>query len=617
MVHELRSGFMFRAPQIRDLVEGSSRNKYKNPDKKRKRSNKAMEIKAEQNPCSDSVQRLRKVIHDQAGQPANTEISSSPGLKKGEICMLAPIVRCPPPHDKTSENCIQEGGCKQDIDLGEGYHPVLPGKTDIPVPPEVKKEEGPLKASCRRDVQSARMMYNAIPQVYARGQSIISGQQKLEGDSQQTTDSEEAKGSTRSNTFKRQRRVTHDQTGLPTKTEIANSRELEKEICVPAPTVRCPQNGRTSENCIQKDGTEQDMDLVILRSQHVLPKQQINDSEEADGSPKNAVVVTNQQLRDSEEATESPSSDISKMINQVEMIYSNRMEKLLAIQSKKSLQFKEARNRIENELTIKLGKEHSDASFLVRKMHRGHQARLDGMKNVDEEFIKKLQLIRTHLNTEQVKLDSIHEADKKKERKLKSHWMREAKSGREVDMYSILPQFLHSCFNLDDLKNPSEPLLLNSSNNANPVLPQALKLEGPTAMDTVSELVQSNESKGGIRLVLQLQSPLPTNAPSEPGNGTRVSGNSLLCQRVQEEKHVQVLKFDEQLAGNCKVDQAQPVKFCKELSLDPSDQFGVQRTSHWWDPVTAPGLRGGSPVDIICIPEHPPADVICISDDDN
>ncbi|KAI3852791.1 hypothetical protein MKX03_028625, partial [Papaver bracteatum] len=68
---------------------------------------------------------------------------------------------------------------------------------------------------------------------------------------------------------------------------------------------------------------------------------------------------------------------------------------------------------------------------------------------------------------EQVKLDSIHKADRKKEIKLKSHWMHEAKSGREVDVYSILPLFLHSCFNLDDLKNPSEPLLLNSSNTAN------------------------------------------------------------------------------------------------------------------------------------------------------
>ncbi|KAI3876619.1 hypothetical protein MKX03_013321 [Papaver bracteatum] len=170
-------------------------------------------------------------------------------------------------------------------------------------------------------------------------------------------------------------------------------------------------------------------------------------------SPKNEVVSNKQRVRDSEEATEPPSSDISKRISLVEMIYSKRIGKLLANQSKKSLQFKEARDRIKNDLTKKLLNEHSNASVLVRKMHPGIDARIVGLKNVDKEFIKKEQLIKTHLNTEQVKLDANHEADRKEERKLKSHWMHEAKSGRSVDAYSILPQFLDSCFNLDDLKN--------------------------------------------------------------------------------------------------------------------------------------------------------------------
>ncbi|KAI3857495.1 hypothetical protein MKW92_035838 [Papaver armeniacum] len=306
-----------------------------------------------------------------------------------------------------------------------------------------------------------------------------------------------------SNSVKRQR-VTHDQTGLPA---ISSCSELDKEICgLVAPIVRCPQNGKPSKSCTRKDGTEQDvhlaegyqpvlpenpvpleveeeggclrasccMDVQTARitaqvyasrgSQSIMSGQQelegnikgteqINDSEEANGSPKNEVVTNKQQVRVSEEATEPPSSDISKKISLVETIYSKRIEKLLANQSKKSLQFKEARDRIKNDLTKKLRKEHSNASVLVRKMHPGVEARIVGLKNVDKEFIMKEQVIRTHLNTEQVKLDSIHEADMEEERKLKSHWMHEAKSGRSVDGYSILPQFLDSCFNLDDLKN--------------------------------------------------------------------------------------------------------------------------------------------------------------------
>lgn len=294
-----------------------------------------------------------------------------------------------------------------------------------------------------------------------------------------------------SNSLKRQR-VTDDQTGLPA---ISSCSELDKEICGLAPIVRCPQNGKPSKSCTRKDGTEQDihlaqgyrpvlpgnpvplvveedvgclrasccMDVQTARitaqvyarrwSQSIMSGQQelegeikgteqINDSGEANGSPKNEVVANKQQVRDSEEATEPPSSDISKRISLVETIYSKRVEKLLANQSKKSLQFKEARDKIKNDLTRKLRNEHSNASVLVRKMHPGIDARIIELKNVDKEFIKKEQLIRTHLNTEQVKLDANHEADREEERKLKSHWMHEAKSGRSVDAYSILPQFL-------------------------------------------------------------------------------------------------------------------------------------------------------------------------------
>ncbi|XP_026440983.1 uncharacterized protein LOC113339983 [Papaver somniferum] len=208
-----------------------------------------------------------------------------------------------------------------------------------------------------------------------------------------------------SNSVKRQR-VTHDQTGLPA---ISNCSELDKEICGLAPIVRCSQNGKPSKSCTGEDATKQDIIHLGEGYQPVLPgnpvpleveedggclrasccidvqtaritaqvcarrrsesimsgqrelegdirgTEQINYSEDANsGSPKNEGVTNKQQVRVSEEATEPPSSDISKRISLVETIYSKRIEKLLANQSKKSLQFKEARDRIKNDLTQKL-----------------------------------------------------------------------------------------------------------------------------------------------------------------------------------------------------------------------------------------------------------------------
>ncbi|RZC86645.1 hypothetical protein C5167_029993 [Papaver somniferum] len=574
MVHELRSGFKFRAPPVRDLVERSSSiNKYKNPgglymirlDNLLIHKFQVLQDSRRgyvQNPCSDRKFKRPRVTHGQPGLPAKTEIASFPELDK-EIRVQAPIARCPQ-NGKSSESCIPKDGAEQDIHVEEGCQPGLPSKTDIPVPPEVKKEGGSLKVSCHMDVKPARMIDNAISQVCARGQSVMAVQ-----------------------------------------------KELQREI------------------------------KGIPRSQHssgkdVLTRQQTFDSEEANLSPNNVVVCTKQQVSDSGEATESPGTEISRNISLVETIYLKRMKKLLSYQSMNCTQFKKDRDGVKEELIANLRKEHLLLSALVRTMHTQIQVRIAERK--------------------QKKLKTMLKAAKNEEKDLKYHWLQEAKSGRTVDVFSILPQFLYSYLNLDGLKNPSERLLLNSSNNANSVLPHALQIELPTAMDSVTEPVLTNESEGCTPLVVQLQSSLPTNAPSEPGNGTRVSENSRLCQPIKEENQKVCINTDfvdtasaqkKRAVGTSfnrdkvqlkvrgeptpcsnvklerKVDQtglpvgtedSSNVKVKLEKSLDPYDQFGVERTSHWWDPVTAPGLRVGSPANVICIPAD--LDVICISDDD-
>ncbi|KAI3935646.1 hypothetical protein MKW98_022654 [Papaver atlanticum] len=629
----------YRASLFKALVEGSSSKKDKKPDNKLKRPNEsqqagieAMELKGELTPCSNTVKRQRKGVHDKSGLPANTEISSSRELEK-EICGVAPIVRCPL-IGKNSESCIQKDGTEQDIHVEEVYQPVLPDKTDNPVPPEVEEDGGCPRASCCMDVQPARI-HNAIPQVYGRGQSVIlSGQQELQ---------REIKG------------IPHSQNcsdkDVFTKQQTTDSEEANK-----------------SPN-----------------SEFIFTKQ-TSDSEEASGSPDNEVASTKQQVRDSEEATISLSTDISKSINLVETIYSKRKEKLLANQLKKSIQFKEERDRIEKESIAKLRKEHLHESACVGKMHLQSEVRLVELRIVDQEFIRKVQIIRNHLDTKQEKLDSMHKAARKEEKVLKCHWLQEAKSGKPVDAFLILPQLSNSCFNLEGLKHceqvhseelisdgtvplglcemgiagpsevvrgdsplpegtipteppdnsfnssfyitdplpynqpnddvsaippdvqlqrhwptilpseppgpllsilsnyekqvfpqadqlqvsttansPSEPLLLNSSSSGTSVFPHALQLELSTAMDSVSVLVQSNESEQNISLDVQLQRPLPTDPHSEPGSGTPVSENSMLCHWAKVNNHVQFLKFDEEFTSICRVVRAQPVKLHDEL----------------------------------------------------
>ncbi|XP_026437006.1 uncharacterized protein LOC113334996 isoform X3 [Papaver somniferum] len=604
----------YRASLFKALVEGSSSKKDKKPDKNLKRlndlqqgGNEGMELKGELTPSSNVVKRQRKVVHDQSGLPANSKFSSSRELEK-EICGLAPIIRCPQ-NGKTSESCIQMDRTEQDIHLGEGYQPVVPDKTDNPVPPEVEEDGGCLRASCCMDLQPARID-NETPQVYGRDQSVmLPGQQELH---------REIKG------------IPHSQ------------HSSDKDVFTKQQTTDAVN--KTSNN------------------EFIFTKQQTSDSQKASGSPDNEVVSTKQHVRDYEEATISLSTDISKSISLVETIYSKRKEKLLANQLKKSIQFKDERDRIEKESIAKLRKEHLRESACVRKMHLNSEVRLVELRIVDQEFIRKVQIIRNHLDTEQEKLDSMHKAARKEEKELKCHWLQEAKSGKPVDAFFVLPQLSNSCLNLDILKhceqghsqelisdgtvsfglcesevvrghspvaegtNPTEPpdnsfnssfhitgplpynqsnddisvippdvqlqqhpptispseplgpllsmlsnyertvftqadqlqvsttanssfepLLLNSSSSDASVFPHALQLELPTAMDSVSKLVQSNESEENIPLDVQLQRPLPTDPPSEPGSGTPVSENSMLCQWAKVGKHVQFLKFDKEL----------------------------------------------------------------------
>ncbi|KAI3837574.1 hypothetical protein MKX03_010183 [Papaver bracteatum] len=609
------SAARYRASLFKALVEGSSSKKDNKPDKKLKRpndsqqgGNEGMELKGELTPSSNVVKKQRKVVHDQSGP--NSKISSSRELEK-EICGLAPIIRCPQ-NGKSSESCIQKDRTEQDIHLGEGYQPVVPDKTDNPVPPEVEEDGWCLRASCCMDLQPARID-DATPQVHGRDQSVmLPGQQELHW---------EIKG------------ISHSQhcsdKDVFTKQQTTDSEEANE-----------------SPN-----------------SEFIFTKQ-TSDSEEASGSPDNEVASTKQQVRDSEEATISLSTDISKSISLVETIYSKRKEKLLANQLKKSIQFKEERSRIEKESIAKLRKEHLHDSACVRKMHLQSEVKLVELRIVDQEFIRKVQILRNHLDTEQEKLDSMHKAARKEEKKLKCHWLQEAKSGKPVDAFFVLPQLSNSCLNQDILKhcehghsqelisdgtvslglcesevvrghspvaegtNPTEPpdnsfnssfhitdplpynqsnddisvippdvqlqehpptispsepqgpllsmlsnyertvftqadqlqvsttanssfepLLLNSSSSDASVFPRALQLELPTVMDSVSELVQSNESEENILLDVQLQRPLLTDPPSEPGTGTPVSENSVLCQWAKVGNHVQFLKFDKELAS--------------------------------------------------------------------
>ncbi|KAI3840318.1 hypothetical protein MKW92_008794, partial [Papaver armeniacum] len=410
---------------------------------------------------------------------------------------------------------------------------------------------------------------------------------------------------------KRQRLVINDQSGLPAIMEISSSPELEKEICGLAPIVRCPQNGRRSETCNQKDGNEQDIPLG-QGYQPVLSDRADNLEVEEDGGSlrasccmdeqparmiNNAGVqsimsvhqelerenkriphsqhcsdehaLTKQQVSDSEEAAGPSSTDIFNNISLVETIYSERMEKLLADQSKESAQFKEERNKIKQESRAKLLKEHLHKSALVRKKHPQIEVRSVELRIADMEFIRKLEVITNQLNTEQEKLDSMHKDARKKEKKAEMEVAGPSEVGR---CHSPVAEGTIPTATPSDIQLQGHPLTISPSNHTS-MLPHAVQLELPTAMGSVSELVRSKESDVDIPLAVQLQRSLPTNLPSEPGSGTPESENSLLCEPAKEDNHVPFLKFDENLARMCRVDQAQPANLHGELEMHISTDF--------------------------------------------
>ncbi|KAI3967844.1 hypothetical protein MKW92_051452, partial [Papaver armeniacum] len=102
-------------------------------------------------------------------------------------------------------------------------------------------------------------------------------------------------------------------------------------------------------------------------------------------------ALTKQQVSDSEEAAGPSSTDIFNNISLVETIYSQRMEKLLADQSKESAQFKEEINKMKQESRAKLLKEHLHKSALVRKKHPQIEVRSVELRIADMEFIRKLE----------------------------------------------------------------------------------------------------------------------------------------------------------------------------------------------------------------------------------
>ncbi|MCL7035003.1 hypothetical protein MKW94_004353 [Papaver nudicaule] len=297
-------------------------------------------------------------------------------------------------------------------------------------------------------------------------------------------------------------------------------------------------------------------------------------------------VPIKQPTTDSEEANGSPNNEVSKSITLVRKIHSERWLKLVANQIKESNEFKEERDKCEEKHTAALDKVRKFESVLVRSLHSQSSARLEKLKIVDQDYNKQKDIIKNHLDSEQKRLESLHLAAKNEERRLKDHWLLEAKSGRSVDSFTILPQSLDSGFKLEALQlNEQGPSKQPTTDGTGSVRLNGMGV--PRASGTVRDepilegIIPTERPDSFVKSILQSTDPLPS---VQSNDGTSV---------IQPDVQFQLENSERREEGPS-----------DELVLDKT---GLLRDSVMGDAGPSENVRGREPVAESTRPTEPSA----------
>ncbi|KAF6167818.1 hypothetical protein GIB67_027596 [Kingdonia uniflora] len=140
----------------------------------------------------------------------------------------------------------------------------------------------------------------------------------------------------------------------------------------------------------------------------------------------------------SEKANGSRKSDLNKIIKEVHKISSKRRRSLGDKQMSELQEFYKKREESREREKAELFEKHRLESALIRTTTQ-MSVRSDKLKKVDEELTRKLEELNFRIETEKKEFEDKLNRARDRERRMKTHWLNEAKSGRSVTSFSLLP----------------------------------------------------------------------------------------------------------------------------------------------------------------------------------
>ncbi|OVA18048.1 SNF2-related [Macleaya cordata] len=222
-------------------------------------------------------------------------------------------------------------------------------------------------------------------------------------------------------------------------------------------------------------------------------------------------VSAKQQGTDFEKVNGSPNNEISKSITQVKRIHSKRIRKLSTKLMEERDKFLKKSEEFEKKANAQINKEYSYESAIIRLTHSQKSVRVEKLNLVTRDFNRKRDELKYRMEMEKKKLESMQQAAMNEEKRLKLHWLREAKSGRPVASFFMLP-LAYSGFRFEDM-DPSE------QGGVSDVPKKATSISGTSSGEQISDrtgLLRPGEMGVTEARITVRHEPVEGTMPTEP-----------------------------------------------------------------------------------------------------
>ncbi|PIA49130.1 hypothetical protein AQUCO_01300175v1 [Aquilegia coerulea] len=212
-------------------------------------------------------------------------------------------------------------------------------------------------------------------------------------------------------------------------------RDLKKKFARQAKSV----NLISAENSSLKDREERNLHMKTSQASY-FAEQELEDGEirEIPKTPTSSIQLDSSKQKmvaDPENGCGLSKIEFLKTCQEVEETHRQRMKKLHQKQMEEFQNFNKKREKEKEVLESK----HKVESAIIRSVHSNFSVKLEKLKMLDQYFARKKEELNNYMKEQQKKLADMQRTASKEEKRMKDHWLEEAKAGRSVLRYAMLP----------------------------------------------------------------------------------------------------------------------------------------------------------------------------------